>query len=111
MNPREGTLGLLLETVTHEDGGAVVLFTEGGCRVGEAVEPKLEALLHARYPSLRFVVVSKNHAPEFAAQLGIFVFPTVVVWFAGKETARFVRTFSLEAVDAAIARPYELLLS
>jgi thioredoxin-like negative regulator of GroEL len=89
--------------------GALVLFTEGGCRVAEAIEPKLQAMARERFPKLEQVVISRDDAPELFAQLGIFVFPTVVAWFGGKETARFVRTFSLDAVAEALERPYQIV--
>ncbi len=102
-------LGDLIANLIQESGGLLVLFTESGCHVGEAIEPKLQALVHQRFPEMRQVVVSRNHVPELVAQLGVFAFPTVVTWFGGKETARFVRAFSLEAVAEAIERPYEIL--
>ncbi len=99
----------LLEELVQKNPGVVVLFTDASCRVAEAVEPKLEALLRERFPNVRFDVVSRADAPELLAQLGIFSFPTAIVWFAGKETARFVRVFSLDEVAEALARPYALL--
>lgn len=93
----------------HARDGALVLFTEGGCRVAEAVEPKLQALVRERFPKLEQLVLSRDDVPELLAQLGVHVFPTVVAYFAGKESARFVRAFSLDAVAGAIERPYGLL--
>lgn len=108
MNSGEA-LSEMLEGLIQECDGLVVVFTEGGCHVAEAVEPKVEALVSRRFPLMRRVVVSRDHAPELLGQLGVFAFPTVVVWFAGKETARFVRTFSVDAVADAIERPYGIL--
>lgn len=99
----------LLDGLVQESPGVVVLFTDSSCRVADAVEPKLEALLRERFPSMRFDVVSRADAPELVAQLGIFTFPTAVVWFDGKETARFGRVFSLDEVAATLERPYSLL--
>jgi hypothetical protein len=63
------------------------------------------------FSALRFIVVSREHVPQLAAQLGVFVFPALIVWFAGKETSRFVRHFSLGSVAEAIERPYGLMFS
>ncbi len=99
----------LLEDLIVEAPGLVVLFTESSCHVGEAVAPKLEAMLHQRFPAVRHTVVSQSDSPELFAQLGVFVFPTVITWFGGKESARFTRSFSLDAVAQSIERPYEVL--
>jgi len=102
-------LSPMIENLIEQADGLLVVFSEGGCHVGEAVEPKIEALVSDRFPALRHLVVAREHAPQLIGQLGIFVFPTVVIWFRGKESARFVRTFSLESVAEAIERPYGLL--
>lgn len=99
----------LLEDLLRESPGVVVLFTDSGCHVADAVEPKLAALLRDRYPSLRFTVVSRTDSPHLVSRLGVVAYPTVVTWFAGKETSRFVRAFSLSAVAEALDRPYSLL--
>jgi thioredoxin-like negative regulator of GroEL len=96
------------ELVGRSDG-LVVLFTEGSCRVGEAVEPKLRARLEAEFPRLRLVVLLREQAPELAARLGVLAVPTVIAYFGGKETHRFVRAFSLEELAAAMSRPYHIL--
>lgn len=102
-------LEVMLDDLIRESPGVVVLFTESACNVAEAVEPKVAALVRERFPALRFTVVSRSDAPALLAQLNVFVFPTVITWFGGKESARFVRTFSLEALADSIERPYELL--
>ena len=98
----------LLRLDIEQEPAVFALFTEDGCRVADAVEPRLQALLSHEFPRMHFVTVSRSHAPALAAQLGLFVFPAIVVWFAGKETTRFVRHFSIDEVAQALARPYAL---
>lgn len=92
---------------THE--GVVLLVTKSECSVADAVEPKVEAMLEARFPRMRFLTVYLEHAPRLVAELGVLASPTVIVWFDAKETARFARSFSIDAVAEAIARPYGLM--
>lgn len=89
--------------------GLLVLFTGSSCSVADAVEPKLLAMAAERFPALDTVVIPGDGAAELQAQLGVFVFPTVVAYFGGRETARFVRTFAVDAVAEALARPYSIL--
>lgn len=101
----------LLEDLVHETPGLVVLFTEAGCHVADAVEPKLAALLHQEFPQLRFTVVSRSDSPHLISRYGVVAYPTVITFFAGKETARFTRAFSLDEVAQALERPYGLMFS
>jgi hypothetical protein len=101
----------LHDALVLESPGLVTLFTEASCHVADAVEPKLEALLHQRFPLLRHTVVSRTDSPELLAELGVVAFPTVITWFDGKESARFVRAFSLDAVAEALERPYGILFA
>ncbi len=103
------TLDLLIDDFIHGNPAAAILFTEASCRVGDAVEPKLAQLLESQFPAVRFTVVHRTDLPRRLADLGVVAFPTVIVWFAGKETARFVRAFSMDAVAEAIERPYAIL--
>lgn len=98
-----------LDELLARTDGLVLSFTESACRVGEAVQPKLEARLAAEFPRLSLVVLQRDAAPELAAHLGVFVVPTVIVFFAGRESSRFVRTFAIDQVAEAIARPYAML--
>lgn len=100
----------LAQGLIAESPGVVMLFTDASCAVAHAVEPKLTQLLHERFPELRYTSVTRADAPRWLAQLGVFSFPAVIAWFDGKECARFVRHFSLDAVAEALERPYALLL-
>lgn len=99
----------LLDDLVHQSPGLAVLFTDAGCHVADAVEPKLERLLREQFPQLRFTVVSRADSPHLVQRLGVVAFPTVVVFFDGRETVRFVRSFSMSAVAEALERPYAIL--
>lgn len=97
------------DALVAEREGLLVLFTGTSCNVADAVEPKLLAMTAERYPALDTLVIPGDGAAELQAQLGVFVFPTVVAYFGGRESARFVRTFAIDAVAEALARPYSIL--
>lgn len=98
-----------LDELVRVNEAVVVLVTKAECSVADAVEPKLEHLLEERFPRIRFVTIYLDHAPQLVAELQVIASPTVICWFDGKESARFVRAFSLEAVAQALERPYGLM--
>ena len=97
------------DALVQERDGLLVLFTGSSCNVADAVEPKLLRMAAERYPGLETLVIPGEGAEALQAQLGVFVFPTVIAYFGGRESARFVRTFSIDAVAQALARPYSIL--
>lgn len=102
-------LDLLIDDFIHANPAAAILFTDADCRVGDAVEPKLAELLEDQFPEVRFTVVHRTDLPRRLAELGVVTFPTLITWFGGRESSRFVRVFSLAAVAEAIERPYSIL--
>lgn len=96
----------LIEDLVHESPAVAVLFTGAGCHLSDEVEPKVAAVLRGQFPLMRYTVVSRADSPHLVSRLGIADTPTLVVWFAGKEAARFTRDFSLDAVAQALEPRY-----
>lgn len=102
------TLDAFSKALESEDA-FVVYFNMAACNVGEALAPKVIDLLTQQYPKIKFFYVDREVSPEIAAQLSVFVVPTVLVFFAGKESFRKSRHFSMKELEMAISRPYQML--
>jgi len=102
------SLAALQEYLASETA-VLVYFSTPQCNVCKVLKPKVVSLLEQRYPQMGFVYSDVARDAETAAQLGVLTVPTLIVYFDGKESARFVRTFGIGELEAAIARPYELL--
>lgn len=102
------SLEALLSRVATADA-LVVLFNEATCRVGAAVEGKVLQLVAHDYPRMDVMHVDTVHLADAVRHYGVQAVPTLMVFFAGKETACFVRTFGIEEVRQAIARPYAIM--
>jgi len=87
----------------------MVYFTEPSCQVGAAVEQKALGLVAAEFPRLDVLHVDTVALPEVAGQWEVLTIPTLILCFAGRETARFVRTFGIDEVRQAIERPYAVM--
>ncbi len=92
-----------------ESDAVMVYFTEPSCQVGAAVEQKALTLVTEEFPRLDVVHVDTVAVPEAAGQFGVLTIPTLILFFAGRETQRFVRTFGIDQVRQAIERPYALI--
>lgn len=88
---------------------AAVIFTGPHCGICHAVTPRLEELLAKHFPRLTFLRVDIERIPDAAAHYQVHAIPSLLFFFEGRESQRFVRAFGIEEVRAAIERPYRLL--
>jgi thiol-disulfide isomerase/thioredoxin len=88
--------------------GVLFYFATTSCSVGEALEPKVRALLKENFPKLMFRFIDMNQAPELSAAHQVFVEPTILLYVEGKEFLRRSRHIGLSELDMAISRIYDL---
>ena len=96
------------EETLKENLGVLFYFSTISCNVGEALEPKVLDLLENNYPKVPFFYVDMNASPEVSANNSVFVEPTILVFFDGKETIRKSRIISIPELSNAISRIYKL---
>jgi len=96
------------EEILNKNIGVLFYFSTISCNVGEALEPKVLNLLESNFPKISFCFVDMNASPEVSANNNVFVEPTILVFFDGKETIRKSRIISIPELSNAISRIYKL---
>ncbi len=94
--------------VLKDNLGVLFYFSTISCTVGEALEPKVIDLLDDEFPKIPFYFVDMNASPEISAKNNVFVEPTILVFFDGKETLRKSRLISIPDLYGAIDRIYKI---
>jgi len=97
------------DTIVSENDAVFVYFNSSSCNVGEALAPKVMKMIDRHFPKIKFYYVDMEISPEIPAQYSVFVEPTVLCFFAGKESLRKSRHFSMDELEHAISRPYSLI--
>ena len=97
------------DTALQEFDAVFVYFNSSSCNVGEALAPKVMKLIDEKFPKMKFFYVDRELSPDVAAKYSVFVEPTILTFFAGKETLRKSRHFSMEEIESAMSRPYSIL--
>ncbi len=92
-----------------ENTGVLVFFSDDSCNVGDALSPKLQKMLEEKYPEMKFLEVNVQMIPEAAGHFNIFVIPSVLVYFDGKESIRMARHINLQALEQNMERLYDIL--
>jgi len=65
-------------------------------------------LIKDDFPKIATYFVDMNSAPKLAAQYSVFVEPTILVFFDGKETLRKSRHISIHDLSNSIDRIYKI---
>ena len=96
------------EKVLSDNLGVLVYFSTLKCSVGEALEPKVLELIKNDFPKIATYFVDMNASPELAAKHSVFVEPTILAFFDGKETLRKSRHISIHDLSKSIDRIYRI---
>ena len=97
-----------LKKVIADNLGVLVYFSTIKCSVGEALEPKVLKLIKNDFPKIATYFVDMNASPKLAAKHSVFVEPTILVFFDGKETLRKSRHISIHDLSNSIERIYRI---
>ena len=97
-----------LNEVITNNMGVLLYFSRNTCNVGEALEPKVINMLEENYPKIPFFFVDMDKTPTISANYSVFVEPTIIVTFDGKETIRKSRIISIGDLSNSIDRIYKL---
>jgi thioredoxin-like negative regulator of GroEL len=98
-----------LQTTLRSEKAILLYFSHHQCSVCKVLQPKIEVLLKQAFPRMQFKYINTMENPEVAASFQVFAAPTVLLYFDGKEHARFSRNMGLDELKTAIERPYQIL--
>jgi len=96
------------EKVVKENTAALLYFSTLSCSVGEFLQPKIIDLLKTDFQKIPFYYVDMQFNAELSAFCNVFVEPTVLVYFYGKESLRKSRNFGIPELSVALQRLYKL---
>lgn len=97
------------EQLLESQDAVLAYFSTDACNVCKVLKPKVYEMISESFPQMKMIYVQSDKQPELAAQNRVFAAPTVVVFFAGRETIRKSRAFGIDELKAEIQRPYSLL--
>lgn len=92
-----------------ENDAVLAYFSTESCSVCHVLKPKVIEMVSDSFPKMKMVYVQSDQLPELAAQNRVFTAPTVIVFFAGRETIRKSRAFGVGELRSEIDRPYSMM--
>jgi thioredoxin-like negative regulator of GroEL len=97
------------EQALAENDAVLAYFSTENCSVCKVLKPKVIERISDEFPKMKMIFVESDKLPELAAQNRVFAAPTIVIFFACRETIRKSRTFGVDELSAEIQRPYSLM--
>jgi len=97
------------DLILAENDAVLAYFSTETCSVCHVLKPKVMEMVSESFPRMKMVFIESDKQPELAAQNRVFTAPTVVVFFAGRETIRKSRALGVDELKSEIERPYSLL--
>jgi thioredoxin 1 len=97
------------DLILAENDAVLAYFSTEACSVCHVLKPKVIEMVSESFPKIEMVFIESDKLPELAAQNQVFTAPTVVVFFAGKETIRKSRAFGVDELKSEIQRSYSLM--
>jgi thioredoxin 1 len=97
------------ELILAENDAVLAYFSTETCSVCHVLKPKVIEMVSESFPKMKMVFIESDKLAELAAQNRVFTAPTVVVFFAGRETIRKSRAFGVDELRSEIHRPYSLM--
>jgi thioredoxin 1 len=97
------------DLILAENDAALAYFSMETCSVCHVLKPKVIDMVSEAFPKMKMVFIESDKLPELAAQNRVFTAPTVVVFFAGRETIRKSRAFGVDELRSEIQRPYSMM--
>lgn len=95
--------------IAKAEDAALFYFSHEQCNVCRVLKPKIQELFASSFPKIGLFYCDTKKSPELAAQNSIFTVPTILIYFAGKESIRKSRNIGIEELKKELERPYSLI--
>jgi len=89
--------------------GLLFYFSSDSCSVCKVLKPKVALMLQEKFPHMISHYVDIEKSPVISGQFRIFTIPTILLFFEGKEQARYSRSIGMQQLEASISRPYSMI--
>ncbi len=100
------------ELIQKIDTSKALMLYIGGehCSVCKALYPKITRAFLDNFPKIEQLRIDIESEKEFISSLQVFIIPTIIVYFEGKEFFRKSRNISVDMFVAEVHRPYEIFI-
>lgn len=99
-----------LQSELNDNPVVVTYYSSESCNVCKTLKPKVIEMMQMQFPKAALLYIDTEKSPVVAGQHRVFSIPTIDVYVDGKEHARFSRNVAFFEFEAAVRKPYDILL-
>jgi thioredoxin-like negative regulator of GroEL len=109
MYPDEMTTPEQVTDFIKKETAVLLYFYSDSCAPCLSLRPKVVELICDSFPEIKIAFINGENEPMIPAKFGAFSFPTLLIFFEGKEYIRESKYVAIPQLAASISRPYKLL--
>ncbi len=98
-----------LQHLLDSKPAVLVFFYSDDCSVCRAIKPRVRDLVEISFPRMEQVNIHAERSPELMSRNLVFAFPTIIVFFEGREYLRKAGTFGILEFRNELNRLYHLM--
>ncbi len=100
-----------LDKSINSNEAVLIYFYNDQCAPCIALRPKVEKMIEQEFNKMKLIFINAGQYPELSAGSGVYASPTIIAYFAGKESFRVSKYISIPELGERISRYYNLLFS
>lgn len=98
-----------IENLIKDKASVLLYFFNDNCAPCKVLRPKVQELVETEFPKIEFRLINAEQFPATTARYGVFVSPTLLIFFEGKEYIRESKNISINELHDKIDRIYKLI--
>ena len=98
-----------IEKLIAELPAVLIYFYSDNCAPCMSLRPKVVELICDSFPQIRIGFVNGEIDPSITASFNVFSFPTLILYFEGREHYRGSKYLAIPQLAKTISKPYILL--
>ena len=98
-----------IEELLADLPSVLLYFYSDNCAPCLSLRPKVVELVCDRFPNVRIGFINGEIDPLITATFSVFAFPTLILYFEGKEHYRGSKYLAIPQLAETINKPYTLL--
>lgn len=97
-----------INQILLENDCVLAYFSSPSCSICHSLKPKILSLKE-NYQNLKILDIDVSKNLTLVGDFQVFAAPTVVIFFFGKESARYSRSFGIGQLTSILDRFYEIM--
>ncbi|MCF8303002.1 MAG: thioredoxin family protein [Bacteroidales bacterium] len=98
-----------IKQIIDSKPAVMLYFYNDHCAPCISLRPKVKEMIREDFEKMHLLFINSENHPEITSHYGVYAYPTLVIFFDGREFKRESKYVSIAQLANEISRPYGLL--